>query len=327
MKRIKRLLLWFAASLVVLIVILLLYLKLALPNVGAAPDLIVERTPERVARGKYLANHVTVCIDCHSTRDWSKFSGPPTEGTLGMGGDVFNHKFGFPGTYYAANITPAGISKYTDGELFRLITTGVTREGKAIFPVMPYRYYGQLDEEDVKSIIAYIRTLEPVQNTVPKSSSDFPMNFIINVIPQKADFTRLPERTDIIGYGRYLTTASGCVECHTRFDKGRLVKGTEFGGGREFPLADGSIVRSGNITPDSATGIGNWNKATFRNLFHARTDSTTLNTKLEAGAFNSVMPWTMYGGMTDEDINAIYAYLRTIKPITNKVIKFTSASE
>ena len=54
-----------------------------------------------------------------------------------MGGDVFDQKFGFPGKYYAKNITPEGISRYTDGELFRVITTGVTKEGKALFPVMP----------------------------------------------------------------------------------------------------------------------------------------------------------------------------------------------
>ena len=93
-----------------------------------------------------------------------------------MEGDLFDQKYGFPGTYYAKNITPTGLSRYTDGELFRVITTGVNKEGKAIFPVMPFRYYGQMDEEDIKSIIAYIRTLKPIKNDVPKSSSDFPMH-------------------------------------------------------------------------------------------------------------------------------------------------------
>lgn len=105
----------------------LAYLKFFLPNVGAAPVLKAEATPDRVARGEYLANHVTVCIDCHSKRDWSRFSGPPLDGTFGMGGDVFDQKVGFPGVFYARNITPEGIGRYTDGELFRLITTGVTK--------------------------------------------------------------------------------------------------------------------------------------------------------------------------------------------------------
>src|SRR6202012_5065901 len=112
---------------------------------------------EKIERGRYLANYVTVCMDCHSTRDWSKFSGPLKEGTLGQGGELFNQKFGFPGTYYSRNITPEGISRYTDGELFRLITTGVTKEGKPMFPVMPYPYYGKMDPDDIMCVIAYIR--------------------------------------------------------------------------------------------------------------------------------------------------------------------------
>jgi mono/diheme cytochrome c family protein len=117
----------------------LLYIKIAMPNVGSAPDIKIDATPERLALGEYLAYHVTVCIDCHSRRDWSRFSGPPAEGTIGMGGDLFDQKYGFPGTYYAKNITPSGISRYADGELFRVITTGVDKEGKALFPVMPFR--------------------------------------------------------------------------------------------------------------------------------------------------------------------------------------------
>jgi hypothetical protein len=62
---------------------LLTYVKAALPNVGEAEDLKIEYTPERIERGRYLAHSVTVCMDCHATRDWSKFSGPPTPGTLG----------------------------------------------------------------------------------------------------------------------------------------------------------------------------------------------------------------------------------------------------
>jgi mono/diheme cytochrome c family protein len=298
-----------------------------LPDVGAAPDLKVELTPERIQRGEYLANHVTICIDCHSHRDWTRFSGPPTEGTLGMGGDLFDQKFGFPRAYYARNITPEGISRYTDGELFRVITTGVDKEGKAMFPVMPYHNYGQIDEEDIKSIIAYIRTLKPIKNEVPKSSSDFPMNFIINTIPHKATLTKMPLQTDVVNYGKYLVTAAACIDCHTKFEKGSPVAGTEFGGGREFPFPDGSMVRSGNITPDKETGIGKWDIDAFVDMFRVRSDSATLTTKLKPGDFNSIMPWTMYGRMHEEDLKAIYAYLRTVPPINNKVTKFTLAAK
>src|SRR5687768_11646792 len=119
------------------------YIKFGLPNVGPAPELKVEASAERIARGKYLANHVMVCMDCHSTRNWNEFSAPPVPGTLGKGGEVFDHKMGFPGVYYASNITPSGIGDWTDGEIFRAITSGVRKNDKPIFPVMPHKNYGQ----------------------------------------------------------------------------------------------------------------------------------------------------------------------------------------
>ena len=318
----------FSRVIIVLILIILAavgYIKMALPNVGAAPLMVIERTPERVARGEYLANHVTICIDCHSSRDWTRFSGPPVDGTKGQGGELFDQKFGFPGAFYSRNITPEGISRYTDGELFRVITTGVNKNGEAMFPVMPYHYYGRMDEEDIKSIIAYIRTLQPIKNDVPLSSPDFPMSIIINTIPSKASFTKMPAKTDAVNYGKYITNAAACKECHTKFEKGKLVEGTEFGGGREFPFPDGSFVYSGNISPDAATGIGQWTEEMFVKMFHSRSDSATLSRKLQPGEFNSIMPWTMYGKMHDEDLKAIYAYLRTVSPINNAVVKYTPA--
>ncbi|MFA5327297.1 MAG: c-type cytochrome [Prolixibacteraceae bacterium] len=119
--------------------------------------------------------------------------------------------------------------------------------------------------------------------------------------------------------------SASCIECHTQFEKGSLVAGTEFGGGREFPFTDGSIVRSSNISPDEETGIGGWDDETFVSLFKAHSDSATLNTKLNPGDFNSIMPWTMYGQMKEEDLKAIFAYLKTVTPIKNEVVKFTSA--
>jgi len=327
MKTFKRLFVIALMTILLIVVGIVSYVKLFLPNVGSAPGLTVERTPERVKRGEYLANHVTLCIDCHSTRDWSRFSGPPLSGTLGKGGELFDQKFGFPGVYYSKNITPAGISRYSDGELFRVITTGVSKEGKALFPVMPYHYYGRMDQEDIYSIISYIRTLTPINNIVPESVSDFPMNLIINTIPSKAELTVKPPETDVVNYGKYLVNAAACLECHTKFEKGKLVAGTEFGGGREFPFPDGSIVRTGNITPDEETGIGRWSENEFLDIFHTRSDSATLAKKLEPEAFNTMMPWTMYGKMRNEDLKAIYAYLQTVKPIRNAVVQFSPADK
>lgn len=320
MKPFLKVLSWTIGILVVLIIGILAYVKFLMPNVGDAPEMTIERTPERVARGEYLATHVAVCIDCHSTRDWTKFSGPPKEGTFGKGGEIFNEKYGFPGSYYAKNITPYGISRYTDGELFRVITTGVTKEGRALFPVMPYENYGKMDSEDIKSIIAYIRTLQPIKSDIPKSHSDFPMNFIINTIPHKAAISKTPDKNNKVAYGKYLTTMGGCMDCHTQVDsKGALVPGTEFGGGRKFPLPGGGVVTSHNISSDKETGIGNWTASSFIDLFHSRSDSSLLNSRLKKGETNTLMPWMMYGRMTDEDLEDIFEYLKTTQPVSNKV--------
>lgn len=315
------------ALLIIAAAVLLTYVKVGLPNVGDPEDLKIEYTEERIERGRYLANSVTVCMDCHSKRDWGKFSGPITPGTVGAGGDRFDQTVGMPGVFFAKNITPAGISRYTDGELYRVITTGVTKEGRAMFPLMPYPYYGKMDPEDIYSIIAYVRSLEAIENPVPDSQADFPMNFIINLIPAKAQPQKRPNPSDVLAYGEYMTNASGCVECHTQVDQGRIIPEVAFGGGREFGFPDGSIVRSSNISPDPETGIGTWTEEMFVQRFQAYADSMYVAPAVGAGEFNSIMPWTMYAHMKTEDLVAIYAYLKAMKPIANAVVKFTPASK
>ena len=113
------------------------YVTQALPDIDAPADLKVELTPERVARGEYLANSVCVCMDCHSTRDWNTFSGPLVPGTLGKGGEKFDETMNFPGTFYSRNVTPFGLKDWTDGEIYRAITSGVSKDGHPFFPVMP----------------------------------------------------------------------------------------------------------------------------------------------------------------------------------------------
>jgi mono/diheme cytochrome c family protein len=301
------------------------YISTALPDVGEATDLKVEATPERVERGRYLANSVTVCMDCHSTRDWSKFSAPLKPGTIGKGGERFDHAQGFPGVYYSKNITPAGIARYTDGELYRVITSGVNKEGKAMFPVMPYPYYGKMDDEDIYSLIAYLRSLEPIENEIPESVSDFPMNIILNTIPAQGTPVKRPAPSDTLAYGRYMVNASGCIECHTQVDKGQIKPELAFAGGREFGFPDGSVLRSANISPDQETGIGKWTKQTFIARFKMYADSTYVPPSVAPGDFNTIMPWTMYCNMTEEDLGAIYTYLRSVTPQKNVVTKFTPA--
>jgi mono/diheme cytochrome c family protein len=324
----KKALKWLGVTLAVFVFIILAgvsYLKFMLPNVGDAPELKIERTPERIARGQYLANSVTVCMDCHSKRDWSQWAGPLVPGTNGGGGEPFDRKMGFPGDFYSRNITPYGLKDWTDGEIYRAITTGVTKDNEPIFPVMPYHYYGQMDQEDIYSIIAYIRTLPSVKNDVPKHDADFPFSLIMHTIPHKGEPTQKPDPSDSIAYGGYLVKASGCVECHSKFDeKQQMIAGTEFGGGRQFPLPGGTLTTP-NITPD-ATGLGYWSKEKFIRTFKQYQDSSYRSPKLAMTDFNTLMPWMMYSTMTESDLSSIYQYLRTVKPISNEVTKFVPGS-
>jgi cytochrome c553 len=322
MKKGRRYLMYILGTIGLLIVMLTGYVTLALPNVGPAPDLTVEITDERVERGKYLANHVMLCMDCHAVRDFSLYAGPPTPGTLGGGGDVFDQNMGFPGRFISRNLTPTSLGDWTDGELFRAITSGVSRVGSALFPVMPYPHYSQLDEQDIHAVIAYLRTLDPIENELESSKADFPVNIIINTMPVKSDLKERPAKEDVINYGRYMITAAACTDCHTRMEGGKYV-GAPYAGGNEFILPGGSVVRASNITPHEITGIGSWTKEMFVARFKMYADSTYLPRKVLPGEMQTLMPWQMYGGMSEEDLGAIYEYLRTIPAVENIVVRFT----
>ena len=322
MKKAAKIIIFIVIGLFILIAGLLSYVKLALPNVGPADELKVEITPARLERGKYLANHVTVCIDCHTQRDWSKFSGPLDPTKLGSGGEKFDHGVGFPGEVYVPNITPFNLKSWSDGELYRAITTGVKKDGSAIFPIMPYQSYGKMDKEDIYSIIAYIRTLPEQKTEMPERKLDFPLNFIVNTIPTKATPQVIPASDDQIAYGAYLVNSAACRDCHSKTDGGSIVEGMEFAGGANFDLPSGSVY-SANITPDPETGIGKWTKEQFINRFKTYADSSYKPITVGEKDFQTIMPWLMYSGMKESDLEAIYAYLRTLKPVNNQVVKFT----
>lgn len=295
------------------------YVKTFLPDVGPAPDLKIVSTPEKVKRGEYLANHVMICMDCHSERNWSYFAGPMESDSLGKGGEIFDRNMGFPGNIYAANITPAGIGDWTDGEVFRAITTGVRKNGKPIFPVMPHHNYGKLDPEDIEAIISYLRTLKPIKYDIPESEYDFPMSFIINTIPQKPNFSKRPDSSDILAYGKYLITAASCGECHTPFESGKFDTSLQYAGGRSFRLPAGTVT-SMNLTPDPETGIGNLTKEQFLEKFTAYRDSAYARRQVNFMTdYTTIMPWPVYAGMSDSDLGAIYEYLRSLKPIKHKI--------
>jgi hypothetical protein len=302
----------------------LIYLNTAFPKVSEVPELKVVQDSANIARGKYLANHVAVCIDCHSTRDWTTFSAPPVPGTEGKGGERFLKAFGFPGNFYSKNITPAAIGDWSDGELYRTITEGVSKDKQAFFPVMPYPHYGSMDPEDVEAIIAYVRSLPPIENEIPASEPEFPFSFIIKTIPKKATPVRRPEPSNQIEYGGYLVNMAACFDCHTPFEKGKYNESLAYAGGRSFALPTG-LVTSPNLTPDKETGIGTWTEEAFIARFKAYADVSKLP-KVGPEDMMTVMPWNMYAGMDTVDLKAIYAYLQTLKPMKNQVTRFKPKS-
>lgn len=328
MSRVLRIALKVLLGIVGLLVLLVLggyaYVMTAYPDVGPPPEIDVESTPAQIERGRNLAEHVAVCIDCHSTRDYSKFSGPIVPGSEGQGGEVFTEEMGFPGTFYARNITPHNIGDWSDGELYRLITSGVAREGDPIFPVMPYPAYGRMDTADVKAIIAYIRTLEPIDHETPASEPNFPMNVIMQLMPAPPDPIERPPADDTIAAGEYLVRVGACQDCHTPMAQGQSVDSMYLAGGRVFAMPGGDTLRSANITPDRSTGIGNWSARKFVDRFKQHEKSYEKVRAVPQGEFNTLMPWTMYAGMTEEDLRAIYKYLQTVPAKNNSVQIFSN---
>jgi mono/diheme cytochrome c family protein len=308
-------------ALILIAVIGLGYITLCLPNVGKPEVIKIALTPGRIARGKYLANNVALCMDCHSQRDWSKRIGAIDMDKFGVGGDSFGAEAGIPGKIYVPNITPFNLKNWTDGELFRALTTGVRKDGTAMFPFMPWQNFAKMDREDLYAIIAYIRTLHPVSNNpYPARKLDFPANIIIHLMPEKADLGKLPPVSDTVAYGKYLVTSASCTFCHTQSNKGTPLPGMDYAGGVVFGSGKRMVI-SANITPDKNTGIGNWTAEAFLLRFKEVRD-TSADFYKQSRSKQTVMPWYDYSGMNDTDLKAIYAYLRTIKPVRHKVISW-----
>lgn len=281
----------------------------------------VKPTSELIERGRYLANHVAACMDCHSQRDWTKLAGPLLPATLGAGGQEYGKNYGLPGRVYGRNLTPAALKSWSDQELLVAITAGVNKLGKPLFPLMPFRNYHQMHLNDATAIIAYLRTLEPIARNVLPSKIPAPLKLALRIMPHRATLrTGTMTRTDVDN-GRYLIQMAGCADCHTKRTMGYLVKHAPFAGGMAIRLGSGT-VRSANITPDPETGIGRWSRQDFINRFKAYTPATYLAPTVQNG-FNTIMPWTFYADMTEEDLGAIYAYLKTVKPVKKQVEVFT----
>jgi hypothetical protein len=307
------------ASLLALVVIgiggLYAYYFVILPRDIAPPDLEVEITPARVEHGEYLATAVFGCMYCHSERDWSLFGGPPVPGTLGKGGERFDQRVGVSGVLISPNITPAGIGDWTDGEVYRAIVNGLHKDGYSLFPIMPFDVYLHLETEDVYSIIAYLRTLEPIEAEYSGRRMTPLMQFIANSRVLPADPWTV-DQDDPLSRAEYIAVIAGCRFCHTPAnERMQPYEDKRFGGGLGM-LANGRMVYSSNISPDRETGIGTWTKAQFIERFKAYEGARIPVT--ETG-FQTNHAWTEYAKLTEADLAAIYAYLMAQPPVSNRI--------
>jgi mono/diheme cytochrome c family protein len=304
------------------------WLSLRKPAQREAVTEKVEATPVRLARGRYLVHHVSICVDCHSERTQA-YGLPFKPGREGVGGFIWDQKIGFPGTLAAANLTPdpdTGLGKWTDGEIVRAMREGVDREGNALFPIMPYGHLRHMSDEDANSIVAYLRTLAPLRYEKPKKALNVPLNFVEKFIPKPVEApVASVDPSNHLEYGKYLTTIAMCSECHTPKDgKGNPIAGRDFAGGWQMDAPTFRVVTS-NITPHPSTFMGRATKEEFIGRFRAFANYTTETAPPAPKGKNTLMPWISFSGMTDEDLGAIYDYLRSVPPIENKVNAFPDA--
>jgi Cytochrome c. len=288
-----------------------------------------DSTELNLKRGEYLAIHVAGCIDCHSTRDFTKLSGPVVAGTEGGGGMLFDKNVGVPGSVYARNITPdpeTGIGTWTDEEVLRAMTHGISKNGDTLFPIMPYPHFNRIAKDDLMSIIAYIRTLKPIKNKIQPRNLMMPiaMAYPGPALQATVDNNVRPPESDKVKYGEYLVTMADCATCHSPLTQQGPDMSRMFAGGYTFNMGS-FLVNSANITSDSATGIGTWNEERFMNKFIPYREEKNYN--FVVGKENTIMPLSLYAGMTDSDLKAIYAYMKTVAPISNKIEKWPASAK
>lgn len=269
-----------------------------------------EATEARLARGKYLVEGVAHCFQCHSPHDLTKPDLPIVEGMKGAGW----HMDSAPGLgdVVAPNITPdpeTGIGAWTDDEIARAIREGVSRDGTALFPSMPYGNYQHMSDEDLASVVVYLRTIPPVRNALARTKLEFPLSRIVNMMPTPLEETVAePPASE---RGGYLVELAECRTCHSAAVQGEPVEGLTFGGGFRFqPVGLDTPVHSVNITFDPS-GIAHYDFALF--------DQAMRTGMLPGRQLSGIMPYAQLSMLTDEDMRAIFEFIKAQPPVRHRV--------
>lgn len=285
-----------------------------------------------ITRGSYLANGVARCFWCHSPLDNGN-PAYPRPGMLGSG-DVLDKTT----PIVASNLTPdieTGLGNWTDSEIVTAIRQGIGRDGHQL-RAHPGSYYSVMTDDDAASVVGYLRSLGPIKRTLPRSAAATSFR---NSIQSTVEPTSPERRRTSLERGAYLVQLGECLGCHTtttlsgspaidmRYGGGRLFS-VEMGVGSEVESADSKhhgvtdagapIVASANITPD-ASGIPYYTEQMF---------ITTIRTGRVAGVrpLSAAMPWIFFRNMTDDDLRAVFAYLKSLPPVSHTVTNVEAPS-
>jgi mono/diheme cytochrome c family protein len=275
------------------------FIVLATLSIGAFAE-----TPRN--RGAYLVTTIAGCGNCHTPRDKSGKAIAAQELAGGLEFDIP------PAHVVTPNITPdaeTGIGRWSEAEIVTALRDGKRPDGTIIGPPMPIEFYRQLSDADAAAIAAYLKSLKPIRHAVARTQFKIPLPPAYGAA---VGHVEAPPRTDKVAYGAYLAGPVGhCMECHTPFaEPGRLDLNRLGAGGRELPVFehDGAITVSRNITPDRESGIGKWSDAQIKRAITAgvRPDGTRLV---------RTMAFDWYAKISPQDLDAIVAYLRSLKPV------------
>ncbi len=255
------------------------------------PDIHASTDPAVIERGRYLVTGPAHCVDCH--------------GANLAGGTAFHLP---AGTVYTPNLTSdreTGAGRYRDEELARVLRYGVHPTGRAVLPFMPF---ANLADADLVAVISYLRAQPAVRHAVPEHDLNllgrFAKAFLIEPRGPTGDVPHAVTPAATAAYGEYLTkTVGNCVGCHTRRNmRTGEALGEEFAGGME--VESHSAPGQKFITPNLRSGghIAAWTEDAFVLRFK------------NAMVSPSPMPWQSFKNMTEDDLRAIYRYLRALPP-------------
>ncbi len=254
-------------------------------------------------RGAYLVRTIAACGNCHTPKnqDWSEQTGK-----LLAGGFVIDLP---PFTAIAPNITPdkeTGIGNWTDQQIVRAIREGIRPDESVIGPPMPFQFYRSIADRDAQAIVAYLRSVPAVRNAVGKSVYRLKLP---DGWGNAASDPDPPPQNDKLVYGAYLAGPLGhCLECHTpMLADGSRDMARAGAGGLPVPGPLGDVVPP-NLTPDRETGLGDWTDGEIRRAI-------TQGMARDGRKLSPPMAFAYYARMTPRDLDAIIAYLRSLKPV------------